>query len=106
MREVGPLIISREILRQLSSTAALELKPEEETKLLDQLTGILEGLQVLEAVDGRDAPPMPPAPAAAVWRQGDQPVPSLEREQVLSQAPQERAGYFAVPTMVGEEDEG
>ncbi|MBT9258764.1 MAG: Asp-tRNA(Asn)/Glu-tRNA(Gln) amidotransferase subunit GatB [Clostridiales bacterium] len=92
-------------MRQLSTTAALELTPSEEEELLLQLNRVLESLRALEAVDGKEAPPLPAVPAAAVWRTGDEPRPSLDRDIVLRQAPEAREGFFVVPTMVGEGEE-
>ena len=89
-------------IRKIAALARLELTPEEITLFTKQLSDILGYVETLHTVDTAGIPPTShPVAAPAVWRE-DELRPSLNRDEVLSQAPHAsvRAGLFKVPKVL------
>jgi len=94
--------ISREEVAHVASLARLRLEESELDTFTDQLSAVLETAAQLNSLDLSDVPPMAqPYPLANVMR-ADEIVPSLDRDEVLSQAPQAEDGRFRVPPALGE----
>jgi aspartyl-tRNA(Asn)/glutamyl-tRNA(Gln) amidotransferase subunit C len=82
--------------------ARLELSDEDLEQFTDQLGAVLEHARDVEALDTAGVPPTAhPLPLRNVLRP-DLVVPSLDREEVLAQAPEAEAGQFRVPRILGE----
>jgi aspartyl-tRNA(Asn)/glutamyl-tRNA(Gln) amidotransferase subunit C len=82
--------------------ARLELSDEDLEQFTDQLGAVLEHARDVEALDTAGIPPTAhPLPLRNVLR-ADLVVPSLDREEVLAQAPEAEAGQFRVPRILGE----
>lgn len=84
---------------ELARLARLALTPQEEGELegrLEQMVGYLQALSQVEEQGAQTAPdPVPFRPDGA--------GPSLDRDQLLTQAPRVRDGYVVTPRSVGEE---
>ncbi len=94
--------ISRDDVAHVARLARLELAPDELDRFTDQLGAILEHAADVEALDVDDVEPMHhPVPMSNVMR-SDVVVPSLDRDEVLAQAPAAEAGQFRVPPVLGE----
>jgi aspartyl-tRNA(Asn)/glutamyl-tRNA(Gln) amidotransferase subunit C len=82
--------------------ARLELTEEELERFTVQLGAVLEHARDVEALDTADVPPTAhPLPLVNVLRD-DVVRPSLDRDEVLSQAPAVEAHRFRVPRILGE----
>jgi len=95
--------LSAETVRHVASLARLEISDQEVEMFTEQLGNILGHAADIEALDIADVPPSTHAvPVVNVFRD-DVVQPSLDREEVLAQAPQAEAGQFRVPRILGEE---
>lgn len=94
--------ISRDEVAYVASLARLSLSDDELTTFTDQLCAVLETAAALNSLDLSDVEPMAhPYPLANVVRP-DVVTPSLDREEVLAQAPDPHDGRFRVPPALGE----
>ena len=94
--------ISREDVVHVARLARLDLTDEEVDRFTDQLGAVLEHAADVASLDTAGVPPTAhPLPLANVLRD-DVPGPSLDRDEVLSQAPAAEDGRFRVPRILGE----
>ena len=96
-----------ETVRALAQLARLELSEEELQRFSPELERILEAFEVLArptppGARASSVTPALPTPAVARTRE-DVPVPSLERDALLSSASTSEDGFFVVPKTVGNE---
>ena len=97
----GP--ISRDDVAHVARLARLDLTNDELDRFTDQLAAVLEHAADVEALDVDDvAATHHPYPLENVARP-DVVVPSLDRDEVLAQAPAAEAMQFRVPPVLGEE---
>ena len=94
-------ILTRADVERIAALARLELTAEEVERFAGQLTAILAYADQVQQVDTGGVA-VSATPAAGEWR-SDTPVPSLDRDLVLSQAPaaDRAAGHFKVPRVLG-----
>jgi aspartyl-tRNA(Asn)/glutamyl-tRNA(Gln) amidotransferase subunit C len=96
--------LTRADVERIATLARLELTSEEITLFATQLTAILAYADQVQQVDtsGVSVAPASASTSAARLRD-DTPVPSLDRDLVLSQAPvaDRSAGLFKVPRVLG-----
>jgi aspartyl-tRNA(Asn)/glutamyl-tRNA(Gln) amidotransferase subunit C len=94
--------IDRAQVRHVARLARLALSPEEEERLAAQLGHVLDYIERLQAVDVSSVAPLSFAgdAAAGLPLREDVPQPSLRRETVLAQAPQEDGHAFVVPRII------
>lgn len=86
----------------VANLAKLALSEEEEVIYTRQLAAILEHARDIMALDTDGIEPTAhPLDLKNVFR-ADVEVPSIDREEVLSQAPAARDGRFLVPRILGE----
>ena len=94
--------ISRDDVAHVARLARLDLTDDELERFTGQLGAVLEHAADIAALDIADVlPTAHPLPLKNVLRP-DEPVASLDREEVLSQAPAAEAGRFRVPRILGE----
>jgi len=94
--------ISPDEVAHVASLARLRIADDELETFTEQLCAVLETADALNSLDLSDVPPMAqPYPLANVVRP-DVIVPSLDREEVLAQAPDAQDGRFRVPPALGE----
>lgn len=95
--------ITRADVEHVARLARLELTADEIDLFTGQLGDILEHAADIEALEVGDIPPTShPLPIVNVLR-ADEIVASLDRDEVLSQAPAAESGRFRVPPVLGEE---
>jgi aspartyl-tRNA(Asn)/glutamyl-tRNA(Gln) amidotransferase subunit C len=95
--------ISRDDVAHVARLARLDLTEDELELFTAQLAAVLEHAADVEALDVGDVPPtMHPYPLRNVLRE-DEVRPSVDRDEVLSQAPVAEDGRFKVPPILGEE---
>jgi aspartyl-tRNA(Asn)/glutamyl-tRNA(Gln) amidotransferase subunit C len=95
--------ISRDDVLHVAKLARLELTDEELELFTPQLAAVLEHAADVEALDVAGVPPTAhPYPLRNVFRD-DEIRPSVDRDEVLGQAPAVEDGRFKVPAILGEE---
>lgn len=98
----GSARISRADVEHVAMLARLALTDDELEEFTEQLGVILEHAAQVSALDTTDVPPTAhPLPLVNVLRP-DEVGPSLDRDEVLSQAPASEDGQFRVPRILGE----
>jgi len=94
--------LSRADVEHVAELARLALLPEEMEQFTEQLTVILDHAQDVAALDLEDVPPTAhPVPLENVLRP-DEVRPTVDRDEVLDQAPAAEDGRFRVPRILGE----
>jgi aspartyl-tRNA(Asn)/glutamyl-tRNA(Gln) amidotransferase subunit C len=94
------MAISREDVEHVAYLARLGLTEEEKDRLAQQLSNILEAMQVIAQVDTSAIPPTAQViPLTNVMRE-DEVRPSCDREAILRNAPRRSGEYFVVPTVL------
>lgn len=94
--------ISTEDVAHVATLARLRLSDEELQQFTGQLAAVLDHARDVEALDTEGVPPTAhPLPLVNVLRD-DVVGPSLERDEVLAQAPSVEADRFRVPRILGE----
>ena len=95
--------LSDEQVRHVARLARIALTDDEVAGLAGQLSEILAYAEQVGEVTAGDVPPTShPYPLANVYRP-DEPAPSLDRDDVLANAPEAEEHRFRVPRIVGEE---
>src|SRR3954469_604140 len=94
--------ISRADVAHVARLARLDVTEDELERFTEQLGAVLEHAADVAALDTAGVPPTAhPLPLVNVLRD-DQPRPSLDRDEVLAQAPKAEDGQFWVPRILGE----
>lgn len=94
--------ISAEEVAHVARLARLSLTPDELERFTEQLGVVLQHARDVEALDTSGVPPTAhPLPVANVLRE-DVAQPSLNRDEVLAQAPDVELHRFRVPRILGE----
>jgi len=94
--------ISRDDVAHVARLARLALTDDELERFTGQLGAVLEHAADIAALDIADLPPTAhPLPLVNVLR-ADKPMPSLDRDEVLAQAPAAEDRRFKVPRILGE----
>jgi aspartyl-tRNA(Asn)/glutamyl-tRNA(Gln) amidotransferase subunit C len=94
--------ISTEDVAHVARLARLSLTADELERFTEQLGAVLEHARDVEALDTAGVPPTAhPLPVANVFRD-DVVQPCLDRDEVLSQAPDVESYRFRVPRILGE----
>jgi len=94
--------ISRADVAHVARLARLDLTDDELERFTEQLGAVLEHASDVAALDTKGvAPTAHPLPLRNVLRE-DRVVPSLDRDEVLAQAPAVEADRFKVPPILGE----
>ncbi|NPA91790.1 MAG: Asp-tRNA(Asn)/Glu-tRNA(Gln) amidotransferase subunit GatC [Chloroflexi bacterium] len=92
--------LSRQDVEHVAWLARLELTDEEIQRLQVELSAILEYARMLEQIDVSQVPPTATVlPMRNVMRD-DEVAPSLPRDVVLANAPDQEEGYFRVPPVL------
>lgn len=95
--------ISRDDVAHVAVLAKLLVTPDELDRYTQQLGAILDHARDMEALDLDDVPPTAhPLPLVNVLRD-DVVAPSVDRDEVLANAPEAQDFRFRVPAILGEE---
>jgi aspartyl-tRNA(Asn)/glutamyl-tRNA(Gln) amidotransferase subunit C len=97
--------VTVEDVERVAELAHLELKPEETPRMLKDLNAILDYVAELNELDTRGVAPLSQVSelldeAGKGVLRADAPLPSLEREAVMSQAPETDRVFFKVPKVI------
>jgi aspartyl-tRNA(Asn)/glutamyl-tRNA(Gln) amidotransferase subunit C len=94
--------ISNNDVAHVARLARLALSEEELGRYTTQLAAVLEHAADIASLDIEGVPPTAhPFPLANVFRE-DVPQPCLDRDEVLSQAPDVEDDRFRIPRILGE----
>ncbi|MGH9114268.1 MAG: Asp-tRNA(Asn)/Glu-tRNA(Gln) amidotransferase subunit GatC [Acidimicrobiales bacterium] len=97
-----PTRISTADVAHVARLARLELTPDELARYTEQLGAVLDHARDVEALDTAGVPPTAhPLPLSNVLRD-DAVTPSLDRGEVLAQAPEVEGDRFRVPRILGD----
>lgn len=91
-------MIDREQVLHVARLAMLELSDEEIDIMARELSGILEHVERISALDLSDVEPTSHVVALENVLRADEPRPSLPRERALEPAPDPSDGAFRVPS--------
>lgn len=87
-------------VQHIAELAKLELTEEELSRFREQLSAVLDYAAELQRVDTSAIPPTATVlPLRTVLRE-DAARPSLPREELLANAPEQEAGCFKVPAVL------
>jgi aspartyl-tRNA(Asn)/glutamyl-tRNA(Gln) amidotransferase subunit C len=92
--------ISPEEVKHVADLARLEMTPEEVESMTRQLDGILSYVAKLNELDTEGVQPTTHAISLVNVFREDQVKPSLDREDVLANAPQQDGESFVVPKVI------
>jgi len=92
--------ISPEEVKHVADLARLEMTPEEVESMTRQLDGILSYVAKLNELDTEGVQPTTHAISIVNVFREDQVKPSLDREDVLANAPQQDGASFVVPKVI------
>ena len=94
--------LSRDDVAHVARLARLSLSSEELERYTTQLASVIEHAADIAALDIEGVPPTAHSfPLANVFRE-DVPRPGLDRDEVLSQAPDVESERFRIPRILGE----
>jgi aspartyl-tRNA(Asn)/glutamyl-tRNA(Gln) amidotransferase subunit C len=92
--------LTRDEVAKVALLGRLKLSAEELDRMTDQLARILEYVEILNEVDTEKVEPMAHAIELHDVFREDVPVPSLTREDALSNAPKTDGRCFLVPQIL------
>lgn len=94
--------IDADEVHRIADLAGLRLSPESVERFRSQFEAILDFVSTLDGLDAPEPPPIPDMPRSQQTLREDGAVPSLSREEALSNAPETAHGFFRVPRVLGE----
>ena len=92
--------IDPETARKVASLARIAVREEDLPRLAGQLSGILTFMEQLNEVDVEGVEPMVSVTPMRLKRRADAVTDGNMPAKVLSNAPEAREGFFAVPKVV------
>ena len=98
--------LSLKDVQHVASLARLGLTEEEMETLRDQLSSILEHIEVLNQLDTESISPTAQVIEVDNVMRDDSVAPSLDQDVVTRLAPRHHKGFIAVPAVLGGTDEG
>jgi aspartyl-tRNA(Asn)/glutamyl-tRNA(Gln) amidotransferase subunit C len=90
-------------IRYVAKLARIALTDEEVARFGDQLGNLLEHVNVLSELDTASVPATAQVIESRNVEREDVVGPCLDRETVLSMAPQRQGAFFRVPRIIAEE---
>jgi aspartyl-tRNA(Asn)/glutamyl-tRNA(Gln) amidotransferase subunit C len=90
-------VIDDATVRHVARLARLRLEPDEENRMITELSVILEHVEAIQDLDLDDVPPTTHVQRLANVLRDDVPTPGFTVEEALREAPQTIDGRFAVP---------
>lgn len=91
------MALSRSQVEHVARLARLSLSEAEKEVYTEQLSRILDHVESMNRLDTSNVPPTYQAVALQNVLRADEPHQSLDREKLLSQAPDHEVGCFKVP---------
>jgi aspartyl-tRNA(Asn)/glutamyl-tRNA(Gln) amidotransferase subunit C len=91
-------MIDREQVLHVARLARLELSEEEVHRMAGELSGVLDHIEKINALELDGVPPTTHVVEVGNALRADEPRPSLPRDVALAQAPAVQDGGFLVPS--------
>lgn len=95
------MALSREEVRHVAQLARLDFSDDEEQRMAEEMSQILDYVEKLDEVDTSGVPPMSHVLDVTNVFRADEIESRIDREQALELAPETDDGYFQVPKVVG-----
>src|SRR5580698_4336665 len=92
--------IDRTLVQHVAKLANLSLSDPEVDRFASELGRIVGYIEQLDSLDTRDVPPTANVSVDRAPGRPDEIGPSLDRDEVLAQAPEVESDGFAVPAFV------
>ena len=92
--------IDNSTVKKVAKLARLKVDAKEEQNLKNELNNILEWVDKLQKVDTENIDPMLSVSNEPMPMREDIVTSKLDNEQILSNAPEKKAGFFVVPKVV------
>ena len=92
--------IDNSTVKKVAKLARLKVDPKEEQNLKNELNNILEWVDKLQKVDTENIDPMLSVSNEPMPMREDMVTSKLDNKQILSNAPEKKAGFFVVPKVV------
>ena len=92
--------MDRSTIRELARLCKLALDEDQEARAEARIARLLEYFGTLQEVDTEGVEPSPYPLDIPLRLRADTPGPVLSQEEVLANAPRQRAGSFLVPRVV------
>ena len=96
--------VDKETLKKVAHLARLEIKPEEEDQLLEDMSEILTWVEKLREVDTEGVEPLTHMTQEVNILRADRAEHSIEREEALKNAPAQDGKFFTVPKVLKRND--
>jgi aspartyl-tRNA(Asn)/glutamyl-tRNA(Gln) amidotransferase subunit C len=90
------MALTADEVRRIATLARIALSEDEVERFRAELSAILDHFQILDEIDTSDVPPTAQSVDLSNVQRADDARPSLEREEVLRNAPRREDGYFRV----------
>ncbi|MBA3450469.1 MAG: Asp-tRNA(Asn)/Glu-tRNA(Gln) amidotransferase subunit GatC [Chloroflexia bacterium] len=98
--------LSPEEVKYVAALARLGLTNEEVSRMQDQLSTILDHIAVIDRLDTATIPPTAHVGVLSNVTRPDISTASLNREAILTNAPRQVDGFFAVKSILATSDDG
>ena len=92
-------MLSREQVLHVARLARLELTEDEQGRMAEELSKVLDYMETMSELDLADVEPTSHVVAVENALRADEPRPSLPVEEALSNAPDPADGHFRVPAV-------
>lgn len=92
--------IDKETLYNIAHLARLEIDPSSEEKMMNELSKILTWMEKLNELDTSQVEPLTHISTEINVFREDIPLPSMDHEKALLNAPKKDANYFRVPRVI------
>ena len=92
--------IDNSTVKKVAKLARLKVDAKEEQNLKNELNNILEWVDKLQKVDTENIDPMLSVSNEPMSMREDMVTSKLDNKQILSNAPEKKAGFFVVPKVV------
>ena len=92
--------IDNSTVKKVAKLARLKVDAKEEENLKNELNNILEWVDKLQKVDTENIDPMLSVSNEPMPMREDMVTSKLDSKQILSNAPEKKAGFFVVPKVV------
>jgi len=93
-------MVTREDVKHIADLAKLDFSEDELEKFVDEFSKILEYVSQLRELDAEGVEPTYSISAKIQPLREDIVKPSLPKEEVLKNAPEEQYGYFKIPRIM------
>ena len=94
------MTIDNSTVKKVAKLARLKVDAKEEQNLKNELNNILEWVDKLQKVDTENIAPMLSVSNEPMPMREDIVTSKLDNKQILSNAPEKKAGFFVVPKVV------